>query len=184
MFFCWHWDGSVFSWCCLSSVCYIRRNHLFGSRTLSWHELRKEGSFCFGCLALGLARGWGFCWGGATAASLWNVLILSPTRRPAPKVPFLSPSYTPSFCFLSQSPLPNRGSGPLYIWVKKSDSWKKLRAVFSLCAGMHVGNWEGNLFLPRLNFIILWTNSSKGLGKWEGGQRRQQGNNRYVLFDF
>lgn len=45
--------------------------------------------------------------------------------------------------------------------------------LLSCCAGM--GNWEGSWFLFLLFLLILfsfffflWTNSSRGLGKWEG----------------
>lgn len=61
-------------------------------------------------------------------------------------------------------------SWPLNIW-EISDTFCDFSSwFFSLlryCAGMHDGKWEGNSFLPTL-FIILWTNSSRVIGKGEG----------------
>lgn len=69
----------------------------------------RMGLFGFAVQHLGVARGWGFCWGGATAASLWNVLILSPARPQCP-LP-LSLSCSPS-SFYPKPHVPSGGLGP------------------------------------------------------------------------
>lgn len=50
-------------------------------------------------------------------------------------------------------------------------------AGFSLCSDIvqkcMMGNWRGSYFLPQL-FVILWTNSSRGLGERDDGQRREE----------
>lgn len=81
-----------------------------------------------------VARGWGFCWGGATAASLWNVLISSPTCPPAPNIPFLclSLALPSSSCFYPDLHFPSGGSWPLYIWEKKVTLFVIFLAGFSL----------------------------------------------------
>lgn len=72
---------------------------------------------------------------------------------------------------------------PLHL-RKKSDAFCDFSSWFfsslRYCAGMHDGNWEGNYFLPQFNFIILWTNSSRGLGKGEGMEG--EGENRAPIF--
>lgn len=86
--FCWHWGRGVFSWCRLPSVCYICSKPPLVNGCYRDMNCSRMGHFGLAVQHLGGARGWGFCWGGATAASLWNVLILSPTRPPAPTSPF------------------------------------------------------------------------------------------------
>lgn len=90
------------------------------------------------------------------------------------------------FLLLSRSSLPLRGFlAPLHL-RKKSDAFCDFSSWFfswlRYCAGMHDGNWEGNYFLPQFNFIILWTNSSRGLGKGEGMEG--EGENRAPIFCF
>lgn len=137
---------------------------------------------------LGVARGWGFF-------------------EVEPQLPL----YGMSFCFRSSSHsqyplsvffllssslsnhLSPRGSGPLYFWEKKKmlfvTFFQLLFSLLSCCAEMHDGKMGGqHFFLPQFcSFIILWTNSSRGLGKKGKGWRAKKDRNRaptVICFDF
>lgn len=138
----------------------------------------------FGCATqhLGVAHGWGFCWGGAIAASLWNVLIWSHTYLLTPNVPYICLFLTvPSFSFPF---IPNFTSSQ-GVWapllLRKSNAFVTFSQLFFFLCSVVVqecmmGNWEGCQVFFFGFFFILWTNSSRGLGKWEGdgGRRRIQ----------
>lgn len=101
----------------------------------------------FGCATqhLGVAHGWGFCWGGAIAASLWNVLIWSHTYLLTSNVPYICLFLTvPSF---SIPFIPNFTS-PQGVWapllLRKSNAFVTFSQLFFFFAQLLCRNawWE------------------------------------------
>lgn len=139
-----------------------------------WHQLLKGGSFWFCCPALGCSPWVGLLLRWSHSCLFVECPYFVPRPSSHPQRPLsLSLSYCP-LSFYPQTLLPLRGSGRLDIWEKVmlfvtfffSSCFFSL---FSCCAGMHDGKREGNsYFASVLLFIILWTNSSRGLGKGEG----------------
>lgn len=184
----WHWGGwVVFSWCCLPSVCYICRNHIWLTKVLvTW----TEESFLFGSAALrSVTCGW--------SISRWRHTCLSVECPHLASHPSSSPyrflQYT---CLGINFFIPNFTSTlwfrVLYFWEKNCSSFPffggdgrgvKILAIFFLFAQMLCRKTWGEIredksFLTQ--FTSVWTNSSRGLGMGEG--RRVKENKTQVVF--
>lgn len=115
---------------------------------------------------LGVACGRGFSWRVATDASLWNVLISSSTRPPPFSFSLLVSPLLPAFIANFTSPQGVLAHGHL----RKQDTFCDFSSLFFSLLTILCRNVQFN------SFIILWTNSNKGLG--EGNWVGVQGENR------
>lgn len=139
----------------------------------------RMGRFGFGCPALGCSPLVGLLlrWSHSclfVECPYFVPRLSSCPQRPLSRSLLLSP-LLPAFIPVFTSP-----QAPLHL--RKSDTFCEFSSwFFPLCSDIvqecMMGNWEGNLFLPQFNFIILWTNSSRGLGKRgrDGGAKERTG---------
>lgn len=101
-----------------------------------------------------VARGWGFCWGGATAASLWNVLILSPTCSPI----FVSLLLSPVSSFYPKLHFPSGDLGPSTFEKKWCFLWFYFiffQLLFLFAQLLCRNAWWGNGRSIRFQFCSL-----------------------------